>query len=232
MASVKIDLTKYLHARYLERNAPVHDPGPVITIAREMGCPGKKITQLLQDTLNQKALKESSKAEWKWVSKEIFENAAKELDLEPERIAEAFKHPRGVLDEIIHSQSKRYYVNDRRIRKTIGEVIRSMANDGHVIILGRGGVALTRDIPKSLHIYLEAPLEWRAALVGEKNCLSIPDAKKYIKEIDERRMQYRAYYQGKNNDYTTFDVHFNCMTLSAKEIVDTVIKLMEIRGLL
>lgn len=232
MASQKIDLTKYLHERYLERNAPLRDPGPVITIARQMGCPGKKISQLLQDKLNQKALNEHRKDEWKWVSKEIFESAAKELELEPERVIEAFKYPRGIIDEIIRSQSKKYYINDRRIRKTIGEVIRSMANDGHVIILGRGGVALTREIPKSLHIYLEAPLEWRAALVSEKQCMSIPDAKKYIKEIDDRRAQYRAYYQGKNNDYTSFDVQFNCMTLSSQEIVDTIVKMMEIRKLL
>ncbi|HEX2935525.1 MAG TPA: cytidylate kinase-like family protein [Bacteroidales bacterium] len=232
MAAEKIDLSKYLHERYLERNAPLLNPGPVVTISREMGCPGKKISQLLQDALNRHAQKDMKKPEWKWVSKEIFESAAKELDLEPERIIEAFKHPRGIIDEIIHSQSKKYYVNDRRIRKTIGEVIRSMANDGHVIILGRGGVALTRDIPKSLHISLEAPLDWRAALVSEKHCMSIPDAKKYIKEIDERRAQYRAYYQGKNNDYTSFDVRFNCMSLSLSEIVDVIIKIMEIRKLI
>lgn len=232
MASEKIDLTKYLHKRYLERNAPLRDPGPVITIARQMGCPGKKTAQLLQDTLNQKALKGHLEAEWKWVSKEIFESAAKELELEPERIKEAFKYKRSIIDEIIHSQSRKYYVNDRRIRKTIGEVIRSMANDGHVIILGRGGVALTRDIPKSLHIFLEAPLEWRAALVSEKQGISIPDAKKYIKEIDSQRTRFRAYYEGKNNDYTAFDVQFNCMSLSSQEIVDTIVKMMEIRKLL
>lgn len=232
MAAEKIDLTNYLRERYLERNAPLRDPGPVVTIAREMGCPGKKISQLLQDTLNQKALNNHQNAEWKWVSKEIFESAAKELELDPERIKEAFKYRRSIIDEIIHSQSRKYYVNDRRIRKTIGEVVRSIANDGHVIILGRGGVALTRDIPKSLHIYLEAPIEWRAALVSEKHCMSIPDAKKYIKEIDERRAQYRAYYQGKNNDYTSFDVHFNCMTFSVQEVVDAIIKIMEIRKLI
>lgn len=232
MAAEKIDLSKYLHERYLERNAPLLNPGPVVTIAREMGCPGKKVSQLLQDMLHQQTSKDLKKAEWKWVSKEIFESAAKELELEPERIIEAFKHPRGIIDEIIHSQSKKYYVNDRRIRKTIGEVIRSIANDGHVIILGRGGVALTRDIPKSLHIYLGAPLEWRAALVSEKQCMSIPDAKRYIKEIDDRRAQYRAYYEGKSNDYTSFDVSFNCMTFTVPEIVDAIIKIMEIRKLI
>jgi cytidylate kinase len=231
MASAKIDLTEYLRQRYLERNAPEKDPGPVITISREMGCPGKKVAQLLQDALNQKAIKEHLDIEWKWVSKEIFESAAKELELEPESIKNAFKHPRGIIEEIINSQSKKYYVNDRRIRKTIGEVIRSMANDGHAIIVGRGGIALTRDIPKSLHISLEAPIDWRCALISEKQGLSLPDAKKYIQGIDKRRERYRAYYQGKDNDYTWFDVRFNCMTLTINEIVDSIVKMMEIRKL-
>ena len=197
-----------------------------------MGCPGKKVAQLLQEKLNQKGIKKHIHFDWKWVSKEIIDHAAKELELEPERIKSAFKHPRSFIEEIITSQSKKYYVNDRRIRKTIGEVIRSMANDGHVIILGRGGIALTRDIPKSLHISLEAPLEWRCALVSEKLGLSLADAKIYIKDIDDRRLQYRTYFQGKNNDYTWFDVRFNCMTLTASEIVDSIVKLIEIRKLL
>ena len=107
-----------------------------------------------------------------------------------------------------------------------------MANDGHVVILGRGGVAITRDIPRSLHIFLEAPLEWRAALISEKEGYSLDEARKYTIEIDKQREQYRNYYQGKGNDYTWFDLRINCMTLNIDEIAELVIKAMEIKKLL
>jgi cytidylate kinase len=229
---MKIDLVQYMKNRYLERNTPGQDPGPVVTIAREMGCPGKKVAQCLTDCLNQRFEKSNKKGEWKWVGKEIFIEAAKELNLDTHEVREVFKKNRGVIDQILSSQSQKFYKSDKQVRKTIGQVIRSMASDGHVIILGRGGVALTRDISRSLHVYLEAPLDWRAALVSEKHSITLEEAKKYTQAVDKRRAQYREYYQGKNTDYTWFDVRFNCMTLSVEEIVDVIIKMMEVRKLI
>jgi cytidylate kinase len=221
-----------MRERYLEREAPFHDPGPVITISRETGCPGKKIAQQLQDALNQINLKKGIRKEWKWVGKEVFDAAAKELELEPGSVKDIFKHPRSVVDEILGAQSHKYYVNDRRVRKTIGEVIRSMANDGNIIILGRGGISVTRDITKSLHICIEAPLTWRVAIIMEKEGLSESDATKYVKEIDKQRQQFRDYFEGKGNDYTWYDVRYNCMTLCVDEIVQNIVNLMEIRKLI
>jgi len=228
---MKIDLVQYLKDRYEERNVNSSDPGPVITIARETGCPGRKIAQLLSEELNRRTLQNDKKL-WKWVGKEVFEEAGKELSLEPDEVQKVFKEKRNIIDQIISSQSQKFYKSDKRVRKTIGQVIRSMANDGHVIILGRGGVAITRDIHRSLHIFLEAPLEWRAAVVSEKQCCPQNEAVKYIREFDKRRAQYREYYEGKNTDYTWFDAKFNCMTLKVEEIVDIIIKMMEIKKLI
>lgn len=229
---MKIDLAQYLRERYLERNAPEFNPGPVITIAREMGCPGKKVAQKLQDRLNDMYKIHGLMDEWKWIGKEIFDKAAKELELEPANIRKIFKKKRSIISEILSSQSQKYYINDRRIRKTIGETIRSIANDGHAIILGRGGVALTRDIPRSLHIFLEAPLEWRASLIAEKCSYTIDEARQYAIETDKQRLQYRQYFRGKNNDYTSYDITFNCMTLSVDEIVEIIVKAIQIRKII
>ena len=226
-----IDLVKYSKERYDERNIVSSDPGPVITIARETGCPGRKVAQLLSETLNQRLQKDKKKV-WKWIGKEVFDEAAKELGLETEEVQKVFKEKRTIVDEIISSQSSKFYKSDRRVRKTIGQVIRSMANDGHIIILGRGGVAITRDIPKSLHIFLEAPVEWRSSVISEKQCCTQHEALKYIKEIDKRRTQYREYYEGKNTDYTWFDAQFNCMTLKVEEIVEAIIKLLEMKKII
>lgn len=227
---MKIDLVQYLTDRYHERHVSNSDPGPVITIARQTGCPGKKVAQQLTDILNQRFQKNYKP--WKWVGKEIFDEAAKELELPSDEVQKVFKEKRSIVDEILSSQSQKFYKNDRTVRKTIGQVIRSMANDGNVIIVGRGGVALTRDMQRSLHIYLEAPLQWRAAVISEKQCCTQAEALKYVKEIDKRREQYREYYEGKNTDYTWFDLHFNCMTIKVEEIVETIVKMMEIRKLI
>ena len=134
-----------------------------------------------------------------------------------------------MMDDILQSFSSKYYKNDRTIRKTVKDVIRSIACQGRVVILGRGGVAITRDIPRSLHINLEAPLEWRTIRISEKLEIEPKAAESYILEIDRKREEFRDYFGGKNTDYTRFDISFNSMTLTIREIVDIIIKTMEIR---
>lgn len=228
---MSINLVTYLKDRYQEIELKSTDPGPVITIAREMGCPGKCVSKLLTEALNARKEPSAKKHEWKWVGKEIFAEAAKELNLEPRTIKQVFEEKRGIVDEILSAQSSKYYKSDQKILNTTGKIIRSMANHGNVVVLGRGGIAFTRDIAKSLHIFLEAPLEWRATLLSEKHQLSLTEAKKYAQEIDKRREKYREFFKGKNNDYTWFDVRFNCMTSKPEEIVATIIKMAEARNL-
>jgi len=229
---MKIDLVHYLRGRYQERNKQISDPGPVVTISREAGCPAKKITQRLTEVLNKHYHTENKKEIWKWIGKEIFEEAAKELELEPAEVQRVFKEKRNVIDEFLSSQAQRFYKSDRTVRKTIGEVIRSMANDGHVIILGRGGVAITKDIPRSFHVYLEAPMDWRASIISEKEGCTINEAIKYAQETDKRREQYREYFHGKGTDYTWFDVRINCMSFDVEEIVESIFKMLLIRKLI
>ena len=228
---MSIDLVNYLKDRYQEIDLKIADPGPVITIAREMGCPGKCVAKLLTEALNARKAFTEKKHEWKWVGKELFAEAAKELNLEPRTVKQVFEEKRGILDEILSSQASKYYKSDHKILNTTGKIIRSMANHGNVIIVGRGGIAFTKDIPKSLHIYLEAPLDWRISLVSEKYKLTHDEAKKLIVETDKRREKYREFFKGKNTDYTWFDLRFNCMTSKSEEMVELIIKMAEIRKL-
>ena len=106
-------------------------------------------------------------------------------------------------------------------------MIRKFANEGNAIIVGRGGVAITRDIPLSLHIFLEAPLEWRALRVAEKHNWSIDKARSYAQSIDKKRTSFRDFFQGKGNDYTRFDIKLNCMTLEPADVIDIIIGSMK-----
>jgi len=226
----KVDLVQYLIERHKESFKPACEPGPVVTISREMGCAGTQVTQLLVNELNSRYEFKNGDP-WKWVGKEeIQEAAARTLNLPPEEISYVLEaKKKTMMDDILQSFSNKYYKSDRIIRKTVKEVIRSIACHGRVVILGRGGVAITRDIPRSLHINLEAPLEWRTARISQKLDIEPQSVESYILEIDRKRAEFRDYFGGKNTDYTRSDLSFNSMTLSIKEIVEIIIKTMEIR---
>ena len=230
---MKIDISKYLKERYEESVSRESFPGPVVTISREAGCPAKKLAQKLTLKLNSSGQKYVKDIEWRWISKEIMEESAKELGVDLAEIQYVFDYKQyGVLEDLLLSHSKKFYKTDRKVRNTIAKVIHSFANEGNAVIVGRGGVALTRDIPKSIHVHLEAPLEWRALRNSEKHNLSIEDAQKYCLDIDKKRRQFRDSFEGKGNDYTRFDIKLNCMTLDLDELAEIIIAAMKIRKII
>jgi cytidylate kinase len=230
---MKVDLIKYMSERLKDDRIKVKECGPVITISREFGCPAKKIAQKLSENLTRKMYVKGTNIEWKYITKEIMSESAKELDLDPSKIQYVFEYEqKGLIDDILSAQSTKYYKSDRKIRNTIGRVVRNMGCEGYVIIVGRGGVAITRDILKSLHIHLEAPLEWRVIRTCAKFNMDPEEAERYILDVDRKRKQFRDYFEGKNTDYTRFDLTFNCMTLSIDEIVNIIVKAVEVRRLI
>jgi cytidylate kinase len=224
------DLVSYLKKKYAESQSKQHGPGPVITISREYGCPAKTIAQKLTEILSEKKNAAGEKNQWKWYSKEILDESARQLQMDPSKIKYVFDYEKKSTLEDFFGSFSQYYQSDKRIRGTIGRVIREIAINGHAIIVGRGGIAITRDIPKSLHINLEAPLDWRAIRISQHYDLTLEKAAETCIETDKKRKEFRDYFEGKNTDYTWPDITFNCMTLSVDEIVASIAQMIELRG--
>lgn len=228
---MKIDLSKYLAERYQDSLIRQEYEGPVVTIARDFGCPARKIASRLTNQLNQLKDSKSKKIRWRWISKEILAESARELEMDPADIKYVFQYEKKtVFDDILSSQSRKYYKSDRKIRKTVARVIRNIASEGNVVIIGRGGVAITKDIERSLHIKLEAPMEWRVLRASEKYCMSVEQARKKAVEIDKKRKEFRNYFHGTDSDYTRFDIRYNCMSLSMEDIVCSILNMLQLRG--
>lgn len=229
-----LDLVKYVYDRHIEiSDNKTKDAGPVITLSREYGCPAKIIAGRLAEELTRKLAVKGKENKWKFVTKEIMAESARALEVDPEKIKYVFQYEqKGIVDEIIAAQFNKYYKSERKILATIAKVIRNMANEGNTIIVGRGGVAITHDIARSLHIRLEAPLEWRTLRIAENFKVSMDEARKTAIDIDKKRNDFRDYFQGKETDYTWFDLRLNCMSFSIEEIVHIIVKVAEIRKLI
>ena len=127
---MKIDLSKYLDDWYKEDPARNIYPGPVVTISREAGCPAKTIASQLTDRLNTLKRAKSKEHPWRWISKEILQESARELKVDSSQIEHVFNYKsRGVLEDLLLAQSKDYYKSDLKIRTTIARVIQRFANE-------------------------------------------------------------------------------------------------------
>lgn len=216
--------------KYQEQEA---EPGPIITISRETGCSAKEIAQLLNEEIAEIIKGKGRQSKWKWISKEILDKSAKELELEPSKLDYIFDaEVKSTMDEVISALSSRYYKSDRKIRKTVKEVIGALADKGHIIIVGRAGVSITSNIDRALHIKLQAPLEWRSNALAEKQGITLEEAKKFAIETDKKRKKVLDHFSPCKTDSTIFDVIYNCKSLSQAEIVKSILQLMEEKKLI
>lgn len=224
-------LIKYMETSFREPYYPeIGKPLPFVTISREFGCPSKIISRMLADELNNRP--GSQKDKWQNINKEIVEQAAKELELEPSRIQHLFSMDRiGMMDDLFSSFSANYK-STLKIRKTIRDVIQSFTWKGYVIIVGRGSVAITQGRASSLHIRLHAPLDWRVKCVSEHKGLTLEEARKVAIETDFKRTALIESFLGHKLEPGLFDASFNCKTLSNDQIVNTIIKMMEYRKMI
>jgi cytidylate kinase len=228
-------LTDYMRDRMERKSvrADVQHFGPVVTISREYGCPAKIVAQDLAIKLNKLLLRAKKKQQWRWISKEILEESAKELKMNRHTLKDLLNAgDRGVMDDLIWSLSNKFYPGDNKVKKTLAEVIMEFAKQGRVIIVGRGGVSLTRNIKDSLHIRLVAPTEWRVQIVGDRYHLPHRQAEKKTKKIDAKRNHLREFFEGKAPDNSVFDIVFNYKTMTEKEILEATVKVMELRNMI
>lgn len=227
---MKKNLLKYMIDRYDTKNVKHDKKGPVVTISRDYGCEGNIIARRLIEEIETDLSAAKRDYIWQWINKELLEFSAKELDIPTFKIEQlSTSENKGLFSDIITSFGQ-HYSNDKTVKKTLLKVIASFADVGHVIIVGRGGVSIARDIKRSIHISLEAPLDWRVVRISKKRNMPIKDVKKITMDFDHKRKVLRDYYFGRKTDNTIFDVILNTMTLSEDEIVYTILELMRIRN--
>ncbi len=206
-------------------------PGPVITISREYGCPGRRIARQLSETLTDKNHSLGNNRDWRWISKEIIEESARELKLSPEMMQDLSEYKeRGFFENLALFFSDEYYPSDVKIKNTIAKFIYNASMEGNVVIVGRAAEAITKNFTNSLHIKLQAPLGWRAEKVAEAQGMTIQEARREAMEMDHRRFSFRNYFEKERPDIDYFDIFYNCATLSDEEIIESIVILAESRG--
>ena len=226
-------LMVYLNKRLRQNNNKYptvnHQPGPVICISREVGCAGVHIAQMLATELD----KQGNCKKWRILSKEIIEENAIELNLEPKQFRSYLNEgDKGIFDDILSNFTEKRFSSDLKINQPLIDLIANFAYDGHCIIVGRAGHMIARGIGKSLFIKLIAPHDWRVKQIMKKNNLNIQEAMDFIEKTEKDSHSFLNQMEGENNDNSQFDLIFNLSKLNITEVVDFIKFAAQSKGLL
>ncbi len=214
---------KYMSQRLENEQGQTGEPGPVITISREYGCYASRIGKLITEKINNHIKNDRKSRPWQIISKEVLEDAARKLDIDPKKIAHIFgAAEKRFMHDLVDSFSAKKYASDANIKRMIKLVVTSYAEMGNVVIIGRAGCIFARHIERSAHFKLAAPYEWRVQRIMERFSIEPPKARKNVDENDERRKNFMAFFKGNKPDCELFDMVFNRSTMTEEEIVETI----------
>ena len=125
-------------------------------------------------------------------------------------------------------------ISDTRLLDVTRSVITEVAEAGNVVIIGRGSNVILENWPGSLHVGLNASLEFRANLIMRRQDIGQPEAMKFIHESDKgRETYYRRFFHRKPHEPLAYHLLFNTDWLTmenASEIVVQAVRSIEQPG--
>jgi len=193
--------------------------GPVITISREVGCNGVRFAKKLAARLNTNKVP----VEWKVLSKEIFHQSARELNLETEKVRKVFKQTDSyTFEQILKAFGDKNFKSEQKIVKTVTDVVKSLAMEGFCIIVGRASHIIASDIKNALHLRFTAPLEYREHTIMVNNRLNHEEALEFIDKVERERLAFRKAINEESLREELFDLTINRASFSDNETMDII----------
>jgi hypothetical protein len=220
----KPTLQGYLRSSIIELKHK-REAGPYVTISREPGCEGYLVGDLLMEMLN----KSDDQKRWRVFKKEILKQLASDTSVTEELIEKERYELPSIVRDFFRGMGKGTIPDGIEVRSKITTMVRSVAFEGHAIIIGQGGNAATTDLANGLSIRLEAPKEWRIHRICKRDNISRDAAIAKINEEEEKRIHLRHIYEESNPRIPAFHLVIDNSILSAEDITSLIYKAMELK---
>ncbi|GCE19908.1 cytidylate kinase-like family protein [Dictyobacter kobayashii] len=208
---------KLSETRVLPETAMAADPMPsgippqgsvVVTISRQFGSGGSDIAHMV-----------AQEAGLNYVDQKIITEVARRLNVDMEYATRQDEQTTGLSSNILEalrssnpfnvhymypaskaqsqSQELAYFHLTQR-------VILELATQGNAIIVGRGSQFLLHNNPRTLHIHIFAPLEYRIDYVMRQYQLNRLAAREMIEQRDDEQASYLRRYYGVDGRRSNF----------------------------
>lgn len=121
--------------------------------------------------------------------------------------------------------------DERRYNKALRRVVQAAADEGHVVIVGRGGQAVLAGRRDVLHTRIVAPLAQRIAYVMRREQLDEESARTRIQMKDRDRARYlQTQHRCHPDDPLYYDLMVNTAVLDLDSAVDLICLALERKG--
>ena len=185
---------------------------PTVTLTREFGCEGYPVAQRLQELLEQR-----SGQPWVVMDRALLDAVAQDHNLTAQ-ILQNIGAKNRFLDDMLSTFSPRWK-SDKDYYRLLCRQIIALAEEGNVILVGRGAVILTQDTGNAYHFRIVAPMRFKRDSIAARSGLSADDAQDLIEARQRQRDDFLKDFLGRDiADPTLYHMIFNNARCSAHRI--------------
>src|SRR5687768_689485 len=173
---------------------PSVTPQPFVTVSRQAGAGGRTFARSLVERLNGANPGDRPWAVW---DRELVTKVAEE-QLIPAELTERLERghesrfERFVAPFLPRDDPSMF--GEAEVYRRVAQTIRALARAGRAVVVGRGGVYATRDVPGGVHVRLVAPFERRAAHMAAVLDVTPSAAAAEIRRLDRERDTFHRRY--------------------------------------
>jgi len=200
---------------------------PVITISRQFGAGGKTLGKMIAEELDLEFADSdiiTKVAEMANVSTHWVETVEKEAGGKLSRFLSRMVS-KSLVDRVL--KDERGYIDEEIYLDYLVLIIAQIADEGDVVILGRGGQYILDDHPDACHILLINDFENRAKFMMEHYDLSQAKAEQVVNREDKRRMNlYRKLGKSDYDDSSLYHLVLNMGRINLEQALKLVCNLV------
>ncbi len=202
---------------------------PFITLSREYGVGAFELAEKVVHIINDKY---KSSPEWAAYDRSILDKIMDDLGLSESLAQTLTDNSRKKMTDFIQTAFSKFPPQVAVYRKLV-ETIRTLAIHGNVVIVGRAGNVITRDMTKGFHVRIVAPLSFRADRISRTHNIKHPDAEKLIIEKDAKRDGFiEEYVKHDNREPLNYHIVVNLGQMTVDEAAAAIVNSMQACGFL
>ena len=180
-----------------------------MTVSRQMGSWGDEL-----------ALQVAQRLGWRRVCRDLINQAARAGGVPQVALAE--------IDELGFLSLRPTAKEWRAYQSQVERMIHKLADEGEVVIVGRGGQVVLRDRPDVFHVRVVAPLEMRVARLQRERNVSAESAHACLEASDKVRARYlRRSHGARLDDPALYHLTINTGLLDLTRAADLIIQAVQ-----
>jgi CMP/dCMP kinase len=119
-------------------------------------------------------------------------------------------------------------LDDAKLQQMTRTIIEDIAREGRAIIVNRGGNHILAKRPRTLHVFIFAPLEARVQRVVEMEKLTRSEAERRIAGMDRLRTDYvRTFYHADWRDPTHYHLTVDSAVWGESGTADLILSALQ-----